>query len=57
MVYSFQFQIKGTQDSLTDFIFSKFYMQTHTETTGLSVEKGRLCEEIHSASAFVQSSS
>ena len=34
-------EIKGSKDNLTDFIFSKFYMTTHTETNGLSVEKGR----------------
>ncbi|KAL3832089.1 hypothetical protein ACJMK2_023767 [Sinanodonta woodiana] len=33
-------EIKGQNDSLTDIIFSKFYMTCHTETQGLSVEKG-----------------
>ncbi|XP_062587861.1 dynein heavy chain domain-containing protein 1-like, partial [Saccostrea cucullata] len=33
-------EIKGSNDSLMDIIFSKFYMTTYTETQGLPVEKG-----------------
>ncbi|KAH3716365.1 hypothetical protein DPMN_059086 [Dreissena polymorpha] len=33
-------EIKGGQDTLTDFIFSKYFMTSHTEAMGLSIEKG-----------------
>ncbi|XP_056008158.1 dynein heavy chain domain-containing protein 1-like [Ostrea edulis] len=33
-------EIKGSNDSLMDIIFSKFFMTTYTETQGLPVEKG-----------------
>ncbi|XP_052798483.1 dynein heavy chain domain-containing protein 1-like isoform X5 [Mya arenaria] len=33
-------EIKSSSDSLTDFLFSKFFMTTHTETLSMSIEKG-----------------
>ncbi|XP_069111192.1 dynein heavy chain domain-containing protein 1-like isoform X2 [Argopecten irradians] len=33
-------EIRAPSDSLTDFIFSKFFLTTHTETQGIQVEKG-----------------
>ncbi|XP_060599368.1 dynein heavy chain domain-containing protein 1-like [Ruditapes philippinarum] len=33
-------EIKGNQETLTDFIFSKYFMTTYTETHGISIEKG-----------------
>ncbi|XP_052095798.1 dynein heavy chain domain-containing protein 1-like isoform X11 [Mytilus californianus] len=32
-------ELKGSSTSLVDFIFSKFYMTTHTETLGMAIEK------------------
>ncbi|KAK6166840.1 hypothetical protein SNE40_023452 [Patella caerulea] len=35
-------ELKGSSSSLTDFMFSKFYMTCHTENIGLPTEKGYL---------------
>jgi len=33
-------QVKGSQETLTEFLFSKYYMTTYTETLQLPIEKG-----------------
>lgn len=35
-------EIKAPFDSLTDFLFSKYFFTTHSETHGIPVEKGKL---------------